>query len=579
MLAVQYLTTKKVRLRDKLCSVFLLLFFVVSFIIRQLDYIWHGFHFTNMIPYRFSFLFSFVLLVMAYQAFLMRKKCKLWQVVLSGAAALAVFACSNSRTDWVYLAYNLAFLLLYLTVMLYPVTMTAPAQDAEETEKQKFYLQRKKRRKTATSMMAGVMALELVLNLVNFGINFPGTGVSNYPKGTEHTASMIRYMQEREEGTLFYRAETTHSQTLNDGALNGYNGISTFTSSANVKVTEFMKALGYGAKNTYNRYCFEESSPVANLFLNLKYMLERDGNVEENNYFDEVHHYGEVYLLENNAYLPLGFLTELQLAGLHFEDSDDGFEFQNDLLKAASGITGDVWHQLTGHSLSITGNNVTITKQTKSGYCTYETESGGSIVYAYTADRDGLVCIDLTLASKNGYTVSKNGTELYSETYSLPQMISVCQVVPGDVIEIKLTCKSSEESNMTVAVAILDEALFREAYNTLSASTLELTTFENTLVEGTITCDRDGLLYTSIPQDGNWCVTVDGEEAEVVLIGDAMVGVTLTKGTHQVTFTYRNAAFSLGWKISLGCALVFLTISCIVYKPKKKVGKYERPAK
>ena len=61
---------------------------------------------------------------------------------------------------------------------------------------------------------------------------------------------MIRYMHEREKNNLFFRAETTHSQTLNDGALNGYNGISAFTSSANVKTTVFMKALGYGAKNT-----------------------------------------------------------------------------------------------------------------------------------------------------------------------------------------------------------------------------------------------------------------------------------------------------------------------------------------
>ena len=65
MLGVMFLTSREVKFRDKLCSVTLLLFFMVSFIIRQLDYIWHGFHFTNMIPYRFSFLFSFVVLYMA----------------------------------------------------------------------------------------------------------------------------------------------------------------------------------------------------------------------------------------------------------------------------------------------------------------------------------------------------------------------------------------------------------------------------------------------------------------------------------------------------------------------------------
>ena len=63
-----YLLSKQVKLRDKVCAVFLLVFFNLSFIVRQLDYIWHGFHFTNMIPYRFSFLYSFVVLYMAYRA-------------------------------------------------------------------------------------------------------------------------------------------------------------------------------------------------------------------------------------------------------------------------------------------------------------------------------------------------------------------------------------------------------------------------------------------------------------------------------------------------------------------------------
>ena len=62
ILSFLFLTTKHVKLRDKICCVVLLVFFMLSFIIRQLDYIWHGFHFTNMIPYRFSFLYSFVML-------------------------------------------------------------------------------------------------------------------------------------------------------------------------------------------------------------------------------------------------------------------------------------------------------------------------------------------------------------------------------------------------------------------------------------------------------------------------------------------------------------------------------------
>jgi undecaprenyl-diphosphatase UppP len=100
-------------------------------------------------------------------------------------------------------------------------------------------------------------------------------------------------------------------------------------------------------------------------------------------------------------------------------------------------------------------------------------------------------------------------------------------VTAGDVLEVKLTCNAGEKGNITLHTAILDEALFRQGYDVLNASTLQLTTFKNTLVEGTIDCNRNGVLYTSIPQDGNWSASVDGKSAQIVEIGDAMIGLLL----------------------------------------------------
>ena len=577
--AFLFLTCKQVRLRDKICSVILILFFNVSFIIRQLDYIWHGFHFTNMIPYRFSFLYSFVILYMAYRAYLLRNRFRLWQILVAGSLAIALVLCSKLLSDVIYLAYNGVFIGLYLALLLYPVLQKRPGKDAPLEAKQVYVSLKNSRKRFSSVALLAVICMELVLNIINFGVDFVGTTVTNYPRGKEYTASMIRYMEERSEDELYYRAEVTHSQTLNDGALNGYNGISAFTSSANVNVTKFMKALGYGAKETYNRYCFEESSPVSNLFLNLKYMLERDGKVEENNYFDQVHHYGNVYLLENNAYLPLGFLTENQILNTDFSTGTNTFVFQNKLFRDATGLNYDVWYMTGGNSLSITGADVSVRPQTATGYCYYTTgTTGGRIIYRYVADRDGLFCIDLNLPKKNGISVWKNGVELYNETYSIPQSLAVSQVLQGDIIEIYLTCNANTKSSTTIHAAILDETVFRNGYDILNSSTLKLTSFSNTRVEGTIDCNRNGILYTSIPQDGNWSVTVDGKPVQTVTIGDAMVGVMLSEGQHDIVFTYHNAAFSLGWKISLACAFIFLFLYLGIYKPRFKNGKYEHAA-
>ena len=586
ILGILYLMAKDVKLRDKVCAVFALVFFMLSFIIRQLDYIWHGFHFTNMIPYRFSFLYSFVLLYMAYRAWTIRHSFKPWQIFIAAAAAVALFTCSDhvrelgelSGDDFsnalVFLIYNVVFLLMYAVILIWAQWQKKLPEDADERMVMRHQANLERRRESAQSLLITVLVAEMILNLVNFGLYFSGTSISNYPKGTDYTKSVITYMHEREEDTLFFRAETTHSQTLNDGALNRYNGVSTFTSSANVKVTEFMKNLGYGAKNTYNRYCYEEASPVSDLFLGIKYMIERDGRDRESTYYSPINTFGDTTLLQNNYYLPLGFLAEAELKDVIFTGSGNKFRFQNELIAAASGLEGEVWKLMS--DVNITAEDVTISDQNSSGYCAYEDGmNGATIVYSYTVDTDGFMCVDLNMPKRNNVSLWKNGEQVYSETMSLQQMMAVGDVAVGDVVEVRASCKTSnEKGTITINAAILNEERFRQCYEVLSASTLELTTFENTLVEGNVSCDRDGLLYTSIPQNGNWSVKVDGEPAEISLVGDAMIGVLLTEGDHEVTFTYHNAAFSLGWKISAVCALLFVILMYADAVRRGSSGKY-----
>ena len=574
-LAFLFLTASNVKLREKMCCLFLLVFFMLSFLLRQLDYIWHGFHFTNMIPYRFSFLFSFVMLYMAYRAFLMRPEFKLWQIIPAGMLTICIFLCSDKfeEKDTVFMVYNGVFFLLYMaTLVMGQIKFRKPVKK-DKASMRRYNEEYQARVHYLGYVLLGVMALEIVINVVNFGVRFPYTGISNYPKGTTNTHSMIQYMKEDDD--LFYRAEVTHTQTLNDAALNGYNGISTFTSSANVNATLFMQNLGFAGKNTYNRYSFEEGSPVANLFLNLKYMLERDGAVEDNPYFSIVHSYGNVYLLENNAYLPLGFLAESQLADLTFEKVGSTFTFQNLLFSAATGMTEEVWDEYGGKVLTIEPNGTVMTNEGNQGYCAYNNESAQTtLVYRYDIIKSGFFCADLTMSARNSYQVWLNGTQLYSESISLPQTVAVSQVNPGDIVEIKITCKANEKGSVTINSALLNDDVFRAGYEVLAASTLELTHFSNTRVEGTINCNRDGLMYTSIPQNGeNWHVAVDGKEVKATLIGDCMMAVELTEGEHEIVFTYKNSACHLGACITILSVLILALAFLFFYRDFVQVMK------
>ena len=584
LLALLFLTSKEVKLREKLCSVGLLVFFMLGFAIPTLDYIWHGFHFTNMIPYRFSFLYSFVVLYMAYRAWILRDTFAPWKLAVAFGISLAFVAFSEKADDWIFIAYNLAFLLLYLVMFIFSIADRILSR-RNETEQPPEQLEARaaRTRRLKSIALCGIMCLELVLILVKFGLAFHRTSIADYPQGQEAAASAFNYIKERESGSDFYRVETTYGQTLNDASLNDYSGISTFTSSANVRVTTFLEAMGLSSFPPYNRYLYEQTSPVTNLFVNLKYLVERDNEPIENAYFDTLYDFGDVYLLENNAYLPLGFLAEPSLKEATLErlvtredgtDEVNEFTKQNTLFSLATGIDEDVWTMVDGNTVTVTGNNI-VMQTPKANHETtyvkyYPLETDGSMDMSYTVDGSGFLCMELWFGEENRYTVYVNGKELFTEQISVPQMIGISQVEPGDEIRLHIECPADEKVTpedqgvFNVRAAILNDEVFQRGYEILAASTMDITEFSNTLVKGTIDCDRDGLLYTSIPYNDNWIVEVDGKQAQIVAVGDAMIAVELTEGAHSITFRYENKAFHYGAIISGLCLVTFL---CIVFIP------------
>ena len=204
-----------------------------------------------------------------------------------------------------------------------------------------------------------------------------------------------------------------------------------------------------------------------------------------------------------------------------------------------------------------------------------------TVKYGYTMTKPGLLCVEIKSSDKVSFKVyhSRAGQEamLYDEKVVMPQMFSVSDVKPGDLVWLEIECGEDESGSLNVQAGILNEQVFWEGYEVLAASTMELTKFSNTRVEGTIDCNRNGLLYTSIPSNGFWYAEVDGEPAEIVLVGDCMVGLEMTEGEHTVVFRYQNKSFFVGLLISLSSALIFAVIIVGNRYLHNRKGKYHHP--
>jgi uncharacterized membrane protein YfhO len=65
---------------------------------------------------------------------------------------------------------------------------------------------------------------------------------------------------------------------------------------------------------------------------------------------------------------------------------------------------------------------------------------------------------------------------------------------------------------------------------------------------------------------------VDGEKAEISLVGNCMVSLPLTEGDHTIDLRYENQAFRLGAWISAGSAgvlLLFTGVDLLLHRKKK----------
>ncbi|MBR0446242.1 MAG: YfhO family protein [Oscillospiraceae bacterium] len=605
VLSILFLTTKQVKMRDRICAALMLLFLNFSFIFKVLDYIWHGFHFTNEIPNRFSFLYSFVMLYMAYRSWLLRRHIRLWQVIVTGVITIAGMLLSpgfNAFVDtltsegfsasqkMIFPLVNGALILLYLGFLAVIALRSRSAKHQKWSQKRLWYSGRKLRRAIGTLGLIAVISLELLYNIFCFASDVTVQNLASYPRGGENSAKMIQYAKDQEDENSFYRMEVAQHQTYNDGALNGFYGITTFSSAANVDVTNYLRAMGLSGYKTYNRIAYYETSPVSNLFLNVKYILERQNYVENNPYFTDIQSSGKVHLLKNNYYLPIGFMVDPAFADVLLDENGEvtgsgTFADQNKLLSAALGREVAPFTQLPSDLLNISSNSHVTLSDENGTSCSYNsTSKEGRVFYNFRIDREGLLCIRHNMPGKNKFTVSYKAADgdfvkLHDDTHNgLAYISSICQVYPGDEIQVTIECKANESKKLGLTAAVLNADVMQGAYNELSQCVLNVTNFDQTVIMGNIDCPQSGLMYTSIPlSGGNWHVYVDGQEADITPVGNAMVGVMLEEGSHEITFRYQNKALAIGAGVSIGCTLLLIGIVAMVYFVRKKDnGKYAK---
>lgn len=80
----------------------------------------------------------------------------------------------------------------------------------------------------------------------------------------------------------------------------------------------------------------------------------------------------------------------------------------------------------------------------------------------------------------------------------------------GTDYEVCVTVGAESAATGNIYVAIMDDAVLQQDMQTLSAGGMQVSSFSDSRIDGKLTAPEDGAVFTSIPYDAGWTVTVDG---------------------------------------------------------------------
>jgi len=561
-----YLISVKIKLREKVIFIIFAVFMLFSFNINILDYMWNAFRYVNGLFFRYSYVLIFTITAMAYRGFnVMSEEIKRRDFLIILVIAFAVFWAGFSGIHAINVLPNAALVAGYL--LIFAIMSTA-------------YDLKNEKRKTVLkyAAMAAIIALALMETGVsahrimkgNIALSWGGY-FDNYDE-TRRILAALENASPDSPSQQFYRTEltaqysrSTHRQ-FNDPALFSYNGLSVYSSTIAEGMAKLYDAIGLTVVSTaaysYNSYGYSFSSPIAAMFLNLRYLISDDeNNLAENDIIWEKagETGGGLTLLENKKYLPLGFLVSDDILNRAINDTNP-FITQNNLFSAATGLNENLFTLLTPVNETLTG--YTVNSSVGGVYDVSIISSSdftGSLILDYAYPADGMLYVYAD-PGINIIISGKNDVPPREILNRFPYVIPVGYYNKDETVNLYLDMKVHRHAigyiplmsdKVSVFAAVINEELFNTGYDILADETLNLTEFKDTYIRGEITALADGLLYTSIPLSDNWTAYVDGVKTEIKPVFGAFAGVTLSEGDHIVEFRYFNKTFAVGVIISL----------------------------
>lgn len=576
-LVILYFLNRERPIRRKRAAATVLLVYLLTFFIPAFTLLMHGGTHTNWFPYRYSFVFSFFLLLLAAEEFACLdswqtetlKKCGL----ILGIFVLAVFS-----VRYEFVSGGAVLLDLVLLLVMYVGW--------------RFYKTRpdKAPKRTLTLLLALLVCGNLYGNVIISMQHVQKDGweldLEKYGENLLVSGALTDAVKKADPG--FFRMEKDESESGSVGAdpqLYGYRGVSGSGPAMRMFIHQELSRLGV---NWFDmRHWYGAGIPAAtDALMGVKYLISDRDLAEEKGYTHLIG-LGERSLYRSDIALSPVILADEAIAGVTLEN--DASRSLNALWRAMTGgerdllipqedllftLHNNLEASVTGEELRQSVSAAQTAAAEKSGEEAEiapeqeqerEQETGTYVLCTFTAVRSGPVyCFNTAVPD------SENGL-----SSAAVRCVGVFEA--GDTVEDRMpfnggfaTVDVLRNLCADLVYAYGDMETLQEYADLLNARSITAVCEKDHRITGSFTAGEGQRILVTVPWDEGWRCFVDGKPVEAEKVCDLFLSFPVPAGAHDYELRFFPAWLDYGLYLCAAAVLLLAVLLVLQARSRKK---------
>ena len=537
ILIIVYFFNKEINKQEKKYTLIFIILFILCFIFNPLNLLLHMFQSPYSFPFRYSFIYCFITLILSYKCINNMSKIKtkntlITCILLIGLLILIAYKKYEYLSNF-KIVLTMIFIILYGT---YLVTM-------------------KKTKLIGNIIFTIILCSELVLNGYLIMKWMPLFEKDVYINHVERNEDVYAYIEKKDNG--LYRISSSNRRSLNDSIMYNFAGVEHYSSVGEKSIYDFLNSLGYADLPTIE---YGNGTLLDNSILGIKYVIGSK-NPDVHTFVESVN---DIPIFENKNALSIGYVVSNDIVKYNNNlKNSTPFEYQNYIFSLITGKEKEYYKKsnykiIKKENLNITEQentyNIELKEKNKNAYIDIVIKDINKHMYIYLPIELRRGIISITANDNNRVMTNSNITYIGNSPTETKLRINIY----GDI-------KLNKDF-----LNYLDYDSVEKELTKLQKGNLNIKEYKNNYIKGVINVSKEEILFTTIPYDKGWHVTINGKKVKTKKLLNTFIGLELQEGKNTVELKYIPPYLNLGIIITLlGCIL-------LVIKLKKENKKYDK---